>query len=196
MIALHETLTDHEGMQRARFWVGSRPAQPPRYRGVTGSPTSTSKQPILSRPGLVVLAGHAPSTRLVPVRGLALIRVLGAEVDGADDIAKVECRPRGAGEEADGAGAATHPRTAAGGLPRAGMHRVAATERQGSSLSSRRFNPVDTYAPGLLAIYAQEPNSSKPRPTKLIHRVTAAQLPTLVNPSSRRFNSMHRPGWR
>ena len=36
-------------------------------------------------------------------------------------------------------------------------------------------------APGLLAIYAHEPNSPKPRPTALIHTVTAAQLPTLVN---------------
>jgi hypothetical protein len=40
-------------------------------------------------------------------------------------------------------------------------------------------------SPGLLAIYAQESNSPKPHPTKLIHCVAATQLPTLVNPSSR-----------
>jgi hypothetical protein len=41
---------------------------------------------------------------------------------------------------------------------------------------------MDTECTWLLAIYAQEPNSPKLRPTALIHCVTAAQLPTLVNP--------------
>jgi hypothetical protein len=40
-------------------------------------------------------------------------------------------------------------------------------------------------APGLLAIDAQESNSRKPQPAALIHSVTAAQLPTLVNHTPR-----------
>jgi hypothetical protein len=40
-------------------------------------------------------------------------------------------------------------------------------------------NPKD---PGLLAIYAGEPNSPKPQPTALTHSVLAAPLRALVNP--------------
>jgi hypothetical protein len=51
---------------------------------------------------------------------------------------------------------------------------------------STRVDTVRTWA-------AREPNSSKPRPTKLVHCVTAAQLPTLVTLARGDLTSSSRP---
>jgi hypothetical protein len=49
------------------------------------------------------------------------------------------------------------------------------------------------YAPPPTSCMRRKPNSSKPRPTALIHCLHAAQLPTLVDPSSRRCNPLVDP---